>query len=159
MTNNPEEYKKAAEKAMSLLLVQERTRKDLTDRLRRAGFSEEAAAYALEYVMGYGYVDDLRFAENYLAFHKNRRSRKELCYKMMGKGVPADVIARAMEDYCEEDERIAAAGQLEKRLKGRALASLDKKEREKIMAYLAGKGYPFPVIRQVMQEREQQDYP
>ena len=158
MISDPKEYKKAAAKAMSLLLAQERTKKDLTDRLLGAGFSKEAANYALEYVMGYGYVDDLRFAENYLAFHRDKRSRKELRFKLLGKGVPPEVIDRAMEDYCEEDERAAAAVRLEKRLKGKALSGMEKKEKEKIMAHLAGKGYPLPIIRQVMLEREQQEY-
>ena len=56
------ECKKAAERAMKLLLQQDRTRKELQDRLYRAGFSERAAEYALAYVSGYGYIDDFRYA-------------------------------------------------------------------------------------------------
>ena len=43
-----EENKKATEKAMNLLLQQDRTRKELLDRLYRAGFSKEASRVALE---------------------------------------------------------------------------------------------------------------
>ena len=44
-----DEGKKAAEKAMSLLLHKDRTRWELTERLARAGFSEKASLEAIGY--------------------------------------------------------------------------------------------------------------
>lgn len=137
---------------MSLLLVQERTERDLADRLTRAGFSDGAVSYAIAYVKGFGYVDDLRFAENYLEFRKGRYSRKELRYKMMGKGVPEEIIREAFQGYGEEDELAAAVRQLEKGRKGRNLEEMDKRERDKLVAHMARKGYPLPIIRRAMQE-------
>lgn len=152
-----EEEKKAAEKAMNLLLQQDRTKKELQDRLYRAGFSEKAAAYAMNYVMSFGYIDDLRYASNYLAFHKGNRSRKELRYKLMNKGVPPEVIAEAFLEYEEEDERTALRHMLRKRLKGRMLSRLDFQEKSKITAYLGRKGYALPVICSIMKEQEQSE--
>ena len=77
----PEEVRKAKEKAMRLLLQQDRTEKELRDRLYRAGFSETASEAAMQYVSGFGYLDDRRYAENYISFHKGRRSRKEISFK------------------------------------------------------------------------------
>lgn len=71
-----EECRKAAAKAMSLLLQQDRTKKNLMDRLYRGGFSERASEYALQYVMHFGYVDDLRYAQNYISCHKGHRTRR-----------------------------------------------------------------------------------
>ena len=78
----PEEVRKAKEKAMRLLLQQDRTEKELRDRLYRAGFSETASEAAMQYVSGFGYLDDRRYAENYISFHKGRRSRKEISFKL-----------------------------------------------------------------------------
>lgn len=149
-----EECRKAAEKAMNLLLHQDRTRKELQDRLYRAGFSEQAAQYAMAYVSGFGYVDDLRYAANYIRYHKGNRSRKELRAKLLNKGVDADVLAAAFEEYEAEDEREAIFHLLAKRLKGKELSEMGYSDRSKITAYLARKGFPLPAIRHVMADWE-----
>ena len=151
---NPEsnECRKAAEKAMNLLLQQDRTKKELQDRLYRAGFSEQAIAYAMEYVMGFGYIDDLRYARNYISFHKGNRSKKELRYKLMNRGVETEALAVALEEYEPEDEQNALSHLLKKRLKGKQLAELEYADRNKITAYLARKGFALPAIRRAMQE-------
>ena len=147
-----EENKKATEKAMSLLLVQDRTEKGLYDRLVQAGFSEEASGFAVNYVKGYGYVDDFHFATHYLACRKGEKSRRELKYKLLAKGVSEEAIAAAFEDYSREDEYDALQKQLNKKLKGRRLSDVEYKEKQKIIAFLAGKGYEFSQIRHVMGE-------
>lgn len=154
-----DEEKKAAEKAMNLLLQQDRTKKELQDRLYRAGFSEKAAEYAMNYVMGFGYIDDLRYATNYISFHGGSRSRKELRYKLMNKGVPPEIIAEAFLEYEDEDEQTALRHILRKRLKGRRLSDMDYKEKNKITAYLGRKGYPLPAIRYIMKEQEEGESP
>ena len=154
-TPEQEECRKAAEKAMNLLLTQDRTRKELQDRLYRAGFSEQASEYAMNYVTGFGYIDDLRYAANYISYHGKKRSRKELRYKLLSKGVESDVIAEAFENYEPESEREALRSVLRKRLKGKNLSEADGKEKNKIIAYLAGKGYPLPAIKQIMREQEE----
>lgn len=151
---NPEqnECRKAAEKAMNLLLQQDRTKKELQDRLYRAGFSERAITYVMEYVMEFGYIDDLRYASNYISFHKENRSKKELRYKLMNKGVEPEVLALALEEYEPEDEQEALSRLLKKRLHGKQMADLEYADRNKITAYLARKGFSLPAIRRAMQE-------
>lgn len=148
------ECRKAAEKAMNLLLQQDRTKKELQDKLYRAGFSEKAALYAIEYVTGFGYIDDMRYAENYISYHKGRRSRKELRHKLLNKGIEADVLAVALEGYGAEDEREALILLIQKRLHGKSLTEFDYNERNKLTAYLARKGFSLSAIRHAMQEVE-----
>lgn len=150
--SDSEENKRAAEKAMNLLLSQDRTRKELSDRLYRAGFSESATSYAISYVESFGYIDDYRYASNYLSFHKGDRSRKELRYKLMNKGVPTEIISEVFMEYETEDELSALRRQLMKKLRDRSLDEMEYKDREKVVAYLARKGYAVPMIRRVMQE-------
>lgn len=152
LTPEQDECRKAAEKAMNLLLQQDRTKKELQDRLYRAGFSEQASAYAMEYVTGFGYIDDLRYARNYISFHKGNRSKKELRYKLMNRGVEPEALAVALEEYESEDEQNALSRLLIKRLKGKQLSDLEYAEQNKITAYLARKGFALPAIRRVMQE-------
>ncbi len=147
-----EECRKAAARAMNLLLQQDRTKKNLMDRLYRGGFSERASEYALQYVMQFGYVDDLRYAQNYISCHKGDRSRKELRYKLLDRGVPPETIAEAFLEYDEDEEQDALRKMLRKRLKGDSLSDMDYPAREKITAYLVCKGYPLSKVRAVMRE-------
>ena len=118
----PEEVRKAKEKAMRLLLQQDRTEKELRDRLYRAGFSETASEAAMQYVSGFGYLDDRRYAENYISFHKGRRSRKEISFKLKNKGVPPEILSMAMEGYEIEDESVAIEHLIQKKIKGQRLS-------------------------------------
>ncbi len=155
--SDKEECRKAAEKAMSLLLQQDRTRKELSDRLYRAGFSEDASRYAMEYVESFGYIDDFRYASNYLSFHKGVRSKKELRYKLMERGVPPEVIAEAFTEYEPGDEEEALQTQLRKRLRGKKLAEMDFPEKNKVVSYLARKGYHLSSIKRLMREWEERE--
>lgn len=149
-----EEEKKAAEKAMHLLLSQERTEKELTDRLYRNGFSEVATQYAVQYVASFGYLDDRRYAINYITYHKGNRSRKELQYKLINKGISKEILAEVFMEYESEDEREALRHMLLKRLKNRKVSELEPKERDKIISYLARKGYAISTIRSVITEEK-----
>lgn len=147
-----EECKRAAKKAMDLLLQQDRTAKNIRDRLYRAGFSEKASDYAIQYVSHFDYVNDLRYAQNYISFHQTGRSRKELRYKLMERGVPQEIVAEAFLEYEEEAEYEALRRQLGKRLKGQRLSDMDVPAKNKITAYFARKGYPLSVVRAVLEE-------
>lgn len=153
-----EEYKRAVEKAMSLLLVQDRTEKALYERMSRAGFTQEQVAYAVAYVKGYGYVDDFRYAENYLAYRKGTKSKKELSYKLLQKGVPQQILREVLESYEHGEEQRALQNQLSKKLNGAKLSEMDFKEKEKIRAHLIRKGYGSSDVRQIMSETEQREH-
>ena len=129
----------ARKKAMDLLLVRDRTEKDLRDRLIRAGFSQEESADALSYVKSFGYVDDARFAEHYIATCRDTRSARRLRYDLARYGVPSELIDAAFESLGEWDETEQI-----RRLALKKAASLredDPKRYSKTAAYLAGKGY------------------
>jgi len=147
-----QEIKKAKKKAMDLLLLKDRTVKELQDRLLKAGFSPEAVKTAMEYVNAYGYLDDERYARTYLEYHKGQRSRRELAYKLEQKGVSREIVALVLEDYQGQDEREAVSRLLIKRLKGRDPKDLTYEEWQKHLAYLARKGYSLPVAKGIIEE-------
>lgn len=148
-----EESKKATEKAMALLLHKDRTKQELIDRLKGAKFSDEAIDAALEYVISYGYIDDMRYAKGYTDYHKTSKSKREIKRKLKEKGISDEILTAAFSDYQTEDgedpEEIAIKALIEKRLKGIPISDLSYEEKQKQMRYLAGKGYPIDMIRRV----------
>lgn len=148
--DSQEESKKAVAKAMSLLLQQDRTYNELQERLCRVGFSEQAVESAMSYVMSYGYIDDYRYASNYILFHKKSRSRKELWHKLKNKGIESDILTQVFEEYESSDEEEAIHNCLTKRLKSKRVSDLSYEEQNKVIGYLARKGYALPAIKRVM---------
>ena len=148
-----EESKKATEKAMALLLHKDRTKQELIDRLNGAKFSDEAIDAALEYVISYGYIDDMRYAKGYTDYHKTSKSKREIKRKLKEKGISDEILTAVFSDYQTEDgedpEEIAIKALIEKRLKGIPISDLSYEEKQKQMRYLAGKGYPIDMIRRV----------
>ena len=71
----------------SFLSISDRTEKGLSDRLRQAGFCAEAVEDAVAYVSSFGYVDDGRYAENYIAYRIQSKSRRKILQELLQKGV------------------------------------------------------------------------
>ncbi len=147
-----EEGKKATEKAMSLLSYQDRTKKELVDRLYRAGFSEKASEEAIEYAEHYGYINDRRYVETYIMFQQGKRSRKEISYKLAEKGISRDLIRQVFEETEYEGEETAIERLIQKKLKGRFVRELSFEEKRKIMAYLGRKGYDLNCVKNVFSQ-------
>ncbi len=146
------ECRRAAEKAMSLLLFRDRTRRELADRLRREGFSEPASQEAIGYVEQFGYINDARYAENYIMFQKGKRSRKEMIYRLTEKGIDRELILRALEEDGYEGEEEAIMRAVVKKLRGREIGRLSEEERRKIMLSLARKGYDYHAVKKVFSQ-------
>ena len=99
-----EAFKEARLKAMRLLTARDYTEQGLKDKLARGGYSEDAIEDALSYVKSFGYIDDLRYAENYMRCSNGVRSRREAERKLLAKGVSPELIREAMEAEYPEGE-------------------------------------------------------
>ena len=96
--------KNARRKAMLLLEHMDRTEKGLSDRLRQAGFSAEATEDAMNYVRSYGYLNDHRYAMNYISFRMGTKSRQKILQELSGKGIDRETALAAWEEAAEIEE-------------------------------------------------------
>jgi regulatory protein len=99
-----EELVRAKRRALYLLTDMDRTEKELYDRLKKTGYSEETVNAAMEYVKSFGYIDDVRYARKYIEIFRDRKSRLKMTYDMAAKGVDREVIENAFLEYPEYDE-------------------------------------------------------
>ena len=134
-----EEMKKSAEKAMSLLLFQDRTEKELEHRLLQNGFSEDAVAGTMDYVKEYGYIDDARYAANFIMLKGESKSKKEIEYKLKQKGVDSDIIYEAFRELTGDTKALKNAIRL--RLRGGGKEISDERKKQKLIAYLVRRGF------------------
>jgi regulatory protein len=100
--------KSCHERALGLLAVRMRSRRELADRLGRAGFEDEEVRDVLERLQRVGLVDDERFAEE-LARHAatvKRSGDRAIASALYAKGVARDTIDRVVADVgADEDSR------------------------------------------------------
>lgn len=150
-----EQQREARKKALRLLEHMDRTEKGLTDRLLRAGFSEELAADAVSYVKDYGYINDRRYALNYIMYRIHDKSRQKIFQELSGKGIDRQTIQDAWEEAEEletPDERALLRQMVGKKYEPGA--ELDEREMRRLYGYLARRGFRSGDIFSVLEEMD-----
>lgn len=93
--------KRAKLRCMNLLQSRDYTRKQLEDKLEQGDYPEECINEAIAYVASYGYIDDLRYARDFIEYHINSKSRMRIETDLTRKGIKGDVIRQAFEELDE----------------------------------------------------------
>ena len=146
-----QQLKKAKVKALNLLERMDRTEGQLREKLLDAGFEPDTAEQAIEYVKGYGYLDDERYVRNYIEYRSGQKSRKQLEQELrFRKGVSSDLIRKVYDELEPADERVLIRKLLEK--KHYCPAECGERQRQKPMAFLLRRGFRTGDILSVMKE-------
>jgi regulatory protein len=130
-----------------------RTRSELARTLAERGVPDESAQRVLDRFEEVGLVDDPLFAEMWVRSRQSGRglSRRALRHELHRRGVDGDVVAEALEQVSDEDERAAAL--MLARRKAVALNGLPAQVRVRRLAgALARKGYPVGLCHEVIRE-------
>lgn len=140
--------KRAKKRAMHLLEKMDRTERNLREKLRLNGYPEKLIDDAVEYVKRYHYIDDLRYAENYIRFHQDRKSAQGLKLDLMKKGVAKELIEQALLEEYQSDEQEMIVQILQKKgyFSGEKLPA----EQQRMYRYLLRRGYKSSDILHVM---------
>lgn len=142
-------FQAARKKAMNLLLYADRTEQQLLDRLKEQGFPEDAAEDAITYVKSYHYLDDRRYAENYLRNNRDRKSLQELRLLLSDRGISREIL-----DDLTDDEDVSEKETVKKLfLKKYGSRDLtDPSLYQKAFRYFSGKGFKYGDIRSALEE-------
>lgn len=144
--------KRAKLRAMNLLKNKEYTVKQLRDKLFQGGYPESVVKEALDYVAGFHYTDDLRYAVAFITCHESTRSRRRMEQDLIGRGISQDTLEQAWLKWEEQggwqDEQAMIRELLEKR--GYDPANADMKERQRQGAFLMRRGFSGEQIRKAL---------
>lgn len=139
---------RAKKRAMHLLERMDRTEKQLYDKLLQSGYPQECIENAILYVKKYHYIDDRRYASNYIRCYQDRKSRLRMQQDLLRKGVSRALIEEVLEEEFQADERIQIRSLLEKR--GFDATECDEKERQRCYQFLMRRGFKSSDILKVM---------
>lgn len=147
-----EVVKRAKKKALSLLERQDRTESQLLTKLKEKGFPEYACEEAVAYVRSFHYIDDERYARNYIRYRQDSKSRQQLKLELLKKGVEKEVIDLALDEEYENEERDMIFALLRKKKYDPLTA--DVKEKNRLMGFLLRRGFSASDVKNCMRDME-----
>ena len=154
--------KRAKLRAMNLLQGREYTTSQLRTKLQQGYYPPQIIEQALDYVAGFHYIDDLRYAVDYITYHENSRSKRRIEQDLLGKGIASSTIEEAWQSWREnggeQDEQRMIRELLMKKHFDPEAEGTDWKERQKIYAFLARKGFSQEAIRKAVGGMHSEDF-
>lgn len=141
--------KRAKMRAMHLLERQGRTEYQLRKKLEEGVYPPSLIEEAIAYVKSYHYIDDLRYAQTYIACHGKTQSRRRMSMTLRQRGVLDEQINMALDEVLEDDSELEAI----QTLLGKRYAKADwedKSETLRAVRYLCGKGFHYEQVMQAI---------
>ena len=144
--------KRAKLRSMNLLKTRAYTEKQLRDKLRQGEYTPQIVDEAVDYVKSFGYIDDRQYAEDFITYNMERKSRRRIEQDLYVKGIDSDIVReifeRMKEDEDGPDEDAMAVELLRKKNYNPQTAT--NKEKQKLSAFLYRKGFQMETIRRVL---------
>lgn len=146
---SPEQYQeilreilipRARKRALHLLEQMDRTEAQLRQKLVQGEYPETVVEDAVAYVKGFRYIDDFRYACNYIRYRRDGKSRRQLFLELARKGISGERIRQALEaEYGCEDEGEKILRWMEKKQYDPGAAQ--QKEKQRMYQFLMRKGF------------------
>ncbi len=146
-TREPKHPKTCHERALGLLAVRARSRRELETRLGQAGFESGEVSDVLERLERVGLIDDDAFARQvaHHRFHVKQEGARSVTGQLMAKGIPAALIATVIEETGQGEEERAEV--LARARVSRLLGVEPKKAFGRLSSLLMRRGYSPEVAR------------
>ena len=135
-------------RALHLLEKQDRSEKNLREKLKEGGYSSEVIDVAIDYINEYGYLDDARMAASHVRFYQDSRSKQRIKQDLLAKGISIDVIERVLEEEYTSNEEDLIEQLLIKKHYDKDNATYE--EKGKIYRFLASRGFSSDSINRVL---------
>ncbi len=139
-------------RAMNLLQKKDYTEKQLRDKLAEGLYPVAIITDAINYVKSYHYLDDERYARDYVTYHMETRSRNRIAQDLSGKGIDKGIYMPVIEQLYAEQGDDPELEQIHSLLikKHYDPESTDYREKQKIIAFLIRKGFSMSLVKRAM---------
>lgn len=145
-------YRDAYLAAARLLNYRLRTRSELNKRLMQKGFQQAIVEKVIRKMVEIGLLDDARFADAFVASKIASKpvGKRELARGLMEKGVAKETAAAAVSLVGDDETQLSLALDAAS-TRMRSLARFEPaKRKEKLVAFLARRGFGWDVIKKVI---------
>lgn len=140
---------RAKKRALGILVKRDKTEQELREKLVDAKNDSISIDAALQFVRDAGYVDDDRYARDYIRSRRERKSFRMIRMELTRKGISQEILDAVFEDE-KSQEADDVRNQFEKYI--RKFPEMDQTARQKTYAHFCRKGYSGALIRQLLEE-------
>ncbi len=144
------EFQKAFDKTLNFAMRRPRSLKEVKDYFRRKEIDISIHQGILDRLIRLELLDDLKFAKWWVTqrLQFKNKSKKDITFELRQKGIATDIIKNILDDSEIDEVKIAKELIAKKIYKWQ---KYDKKIRkQKISQYLAGKGFGWDIIKNVV---------
>ncbi len=136
-------YDEAKEKALRLLEFRSHSEKELTEKLKIRGATDEIISDVLDFCRNYGFVNDKDFAKRKAKdlYNLKKYGKRRIEQELKAKGISSDLIYEAL---CEID---FDENDLESLVRKKLNKNFEKKNIDKCIRYFLYRGYDFCEIK------------
>lgn len=139
------------QRAVKLLARREHTRAELTRKLAAGGFAAEDVRPLIDEFEARNWLSDRRFAESWIADHRDQSGVLKLAFELRQHGVPEALIDEVLAD--QRDSEVVRARCVWEKKFGMPPANPADKARQ--MRFLLGRGFAPDVIRRIVDGRSE----
>lgn len=139
---------RAKKKALHLLERLDRTETQIRQKLTELRYPKEIVEEAVSYVKSFHYIDDVRYARQYIESRRERESIRQMRMALLQKGIAGEILDGVLQDTEPPDEEKQIRRWMEKRQYD--LEAADEKERARMYRFLLRKGYSCENIRNLL---------
>lgn len=140
--------------ALRMLESSARSRKEITQKLERAGLPETIIEQVLQEIEERGWVNDTSFAQDWVEDRADRKGygKRRLGQELQRKGIDPKTIQEALERVDPEDEKQRALALVQKKWAKLEESADIAREKRRLSDFLLRRGFSYGVIRQVFSE-------
>lgn len=147
--------KRVLTRALYLFKDKDYTEHEIKSKLLKAYYPEQSIEYSTEYLKENHFINDRRYAYNYIAFKSDSYSSRVIVNKLRQKGIASDDIDAAFEEFTSDNsdsEYNTLVNLMNKKLKGRSVLELSYEDGQKLIAYMCRKGFSYDLARKAFNE-------
>jgi len=149
-------YEPALQLAYDQIARRARSEVELRRRLQKAGSDPDVIERVIERLKELRYLDDAAFAASRTRGLAARGfGPRAVAARLYQAGVAPGLAADGIGETFGADEPRLAREALERRLRGRTFRELERRERERLLRWLAGRGFSASAIAAACEEQEE----
>lgn len=142
--------KRAKKRILYLLEQMARSENQIRKKLKENYYTYDVIDIAVEYAKSFGYINDEIYARSYVQMKLQQKSRKEIYFGLIGKGIDKEIIDTILDEaFVNQDEKDLIKKLIKK--KGYDTEKMDRSKIQKLNGFLMRKGFSYTQIREVLE--------
>ena len=140
--------KRAKLRCLNILKARDKTEWQLRHKLEEEEYPIDVIESAIEYVRNFRYIDDLRYAKQYILHRRDVASRAQIESELEQKGVSREILQAAFDESEPIDQKAQICAWMDKKKFDPEHAS--EKDTIRFIQFLLRKGFTYSEIKKTL---------